>query len=114
MNQLNNIRLLREFRGYSQGYVANLLGKSQASLSKIENGSIHLSDDIIEKISKILEVPKEKIFEDEKDLLQPLNDMAITIINELSENKKLLRKVELNQENLQQQLNTLLSKLIGK
>ena len=114
MNQLNNIRLLREFRGYSQGYVAKLLGKSQASLSKIENGSIHLSDDVIEKISKLLEVPKEKIFEDEKDLLQPLNGMATNLLNELSENKKLLRDVELNQEKLQQKLDLLLSKLIEK
>ena len=110
----NNIRLFREIKGYSQEYVAGRLGKSQAALSKIENGYIHISDNFIEQISKILEVPKEKLFEDEKELLQPLNGMATGLLNELSENKKLLHEVELNQERLQQQLNLLLSKLIGK
>ena len=108
----NNIRLFREIKGYSQEYVAARLNKSQAALSKIENGYIHISDNFIEQISKILEVPKEKLFEN--DLLQPLNEIASGLLNELSENKKLLREVELNQERLQQQLNLLLSKLIGK
>ena len=110
----NNIRLFREIKGYSQQYVAHRLNKSQAAFSKIENGYTNISDDIIEQISKILEVPKEKLFENENELLQPLNDMANTLINELLENKKLLRKVELTQEKLQQQLNRLLSKLIEK
>ena len=110
----NNIRLFREIKGYSQQYVAHRLNKSQAAFSKIENGYTHISDDIIEQISKILKVPKEKLFENENELLQPLNDMANTLINGLTENKKLLREVELNQENLQQQLNRLLSKLIEK
>lgn len=110
----NNIRLFREIKGYSQEYVAGRLGKSQAALSKIENGRTHLSDDIIEQLSKILEVPKDKFFEDEKELLQPLNGMANDLLNELSENKKLLRDVELNQDRLQQQLSLLLSKIIGK
>lgn len=108
----NNIRLFRKIKGYSQEYVAKRLGKSQAALSKIENGNTHLSDDIIEQISEVLEVPKEKLSEDENDLLQPLNGMATDLLNELSEIKKLLREVELNQEKLQQQLNLLLSKLI--
>jgi transcriptional regulator with XRE-family HTH domain len=114
MKKKNNIRLFREIKGYSQEYVANLLGKSQAAFSKIENGKTHISDNIIEQISRILDVPREKLFENENDLLQPLNDMANTLINGLSENKKLLSEVELNQEKLQQQLNRLLSKLIEK
>lgn len=110
----NNIRLFREIKGYSQEYVAKRLGKSQAAFSKIENGYTQISDDIIDQLSKILEVPKEKLFELENDLFHPLNDMANTLIKGLTENKKLLREVELNQKNLQQQLNRLLSKLIEK
>ncbi|MEO6838338.1 MAG: helix-turn-helix transcriptional regulator [Ginsengibacter sp.] len=110
----NNIRLFREIKGYSQEYVAKRLGKSQAAYSKIENGYTQLSDEIIIDISKILEVPKERLTEEEKDLMQPVDGAVTKLLNQLSENKKLLREVELNQENLQLQLNTLLSKLIGK
>lgn len=132
MKHFNNIRHFREFRGYSQQYVANRLKKSQAAFSKLENGYTHLSDDTIEQLTKILGVPKEKIYNDEKlipgeriingenflatekDLSEPLNNLTATLFNQLSENKKLLRAIELNQKKLQQQLDLLLSKLIAK
>ncbi len=62
MKNFNNIKHFRAFPGYSQKYVANRLGISQAALSKIENGSTHLSDDKMEQLSKILEVPKEMLY----------------------------------------------------
>lgn len=114
MKLLNNIRLVREIKGYSQEYVANQLGKSQAALSKIENGQTHLSDDMIEKLSRILKVPIEKLFDDEKGLFQPLNGIATDLLNQLSVNKKLIQDIELNQDKLQTKLNLLLSKLIEK
>ena len=139
MKQFNNIRHFREFKGYSQKYVAGKLGKSQATLSKIENGSIHVSDDIIEQLSKILEVAKEKLYSNEqlildcnnsapygrsfngefflkteKELLPSLNSMTTILINQLSQNKKLLHEVELNQEQVKQQLNMLLKVLTDK
>ena len=49
----NNIRHIREFKGYSQKYIAKRLGKSQAAISKIENGNTHLSDKAIEQLCKI-------------------------------------------------------------
>jgi transcriptional regulator with XRE-family HTH domain len=110
----HNIRLFREIKGYSQAYVAKRLGKSQAAYSKIENGHTHLSDETFKEVSKILEVPKEKLFEEESDLMQSVNGKVSNLLNELSENKKLLRQVELNQVKLQQQLNEFLSKLIEK
>ena len=112
MKRKNNIRLFREIKGYSQGYVAKHIGKSQAALSKIENGYINLSDEFTDQISEILEVPKHKLFDDEKSLVEPLSGITSLLIDELKENKKLLLKVELNQEKLQQQLNVLFSKLI--
>ena len=107
----NNIRHFREFKGYSQEYVGHLLGKSQAALSKMENGYISISDGTINQLCKILEVSKEKLFEDESILLQSLNDMAIIMSYQLSENKKLLLEVDLNQEKIQKQINSLLKKV---
>lgn len=139
MKTNNNIRQFRQFKGYSQKYVASRLGKSQPALSKIENGSSQVSGDVIERLSKILKVSKEKLFSkeelimdynkaipdggtfngknffnSEKELLPPLNNMATTLFNQLSENKKLLHEVELNQEQLQQQLNLIIEVLIDK
>jgi transcriptional regulator with XRE-family HTH domain len=116
MEKINNIKYVREFKGYSQKYVAKKLGKSQPALSKIENGYTLLSDELIEQLSKILETEKEKLYSEgqtEKEL-PPLNNMATNLINQLSENKKLLHKVELNQQQLRGQLSTLLSVLTNK
>ena len=66
MKTNNNIRHFRQFKGYSQKYIASRLGKSQPALSKIENGSTQVSDDVIEQLSKILEVQKEKLFSNEE------------------------------------------------
>lgn len=110
----NNIRHIREFKGYSQKYVAKKLGKSQALISKIENDQIHLSDHTIEQLCKVLEITKDEIFEDENILGKSLKRIIADLFNQLSENKKLIRDVEINQEKLQQQLKLLLSKLIGK
>jgi transcriptional regulator with XRE-family HTH domain len=131
MKQLNNIRHYRVSKGYSQKYVATRLKKSQPLLSKIENGITHISDEVIDQLSKILEVSKEKLYHAENSIpdkesfnnkiffnaekeLPDVNNMAITLINQLHQNKKLLHKVALNQEQLHQQLYALLSALTTK
>lgn len=95
----NNIRLFREIKGYSQEYVASRLGKSQAAYSKIENGHTQLSNGIIKEISDILEVPSDRLFEIENALRTHLNESVPLLLNALSENRQLLRDVELNQKN---------------
>jgi transcriptional regulator with XRE-family HTH domain len=137
MKQFNNIRHFREFKGYSQKYVAQKLGKSQPTLSKIERALTQVSDEIIEKLSKILEVPAEKLYSNEqlildcknnasgggsykskifsgreKVSLKSLDNVVRILFNQLSENKKLLRAVELNQQELHEQLNMLLNNKI--
>jgi len=61
-----------------------------------------------------LEISKDEIFEDENILGKPLKRIIVDLFNQLSENKKLLRDVEINQEKLQRQLNQLISRLIKK
>jgi len=99
-------------KGYSQKYVASQLGKSQATLSKIENGYTSVSEKTAEQLSEILEVKKEKIFEDETQFLQHLNEAGDDLLNQLSENEKLLHDVELNQKKILEKLDVFLSKAI--
>lgn len=110
----NNLRHIRESKGFSQKYVAKRLGKSQPSVSKIENGYTHLSVETIKEISKILDVPKEKLFEEKNEQMLSTNSSVSKLLDELIENRNLLQKVEINQEKLQKQLNVFLSKLIEK
>lgn len=99
-------------------------------LNKIENGITNISDEVIEQLSKILEVSKEKLYNENSipdkessnnkisfDVgkeLPDVNNMAATLIDQLHQNKKLLHKVALNQEQLYQQLHALLSALADK
>lgn len=111
----NNIRLFREIKGYSQQYVAHCLKRSQAAFSRIENGQTFLSDSLLQEISNILEIPKEKLVEGEEELFSPIQSETISgLLHTLAENKKLLNDIELNQEKLQGQLNHLLSKIVEK
>jgi|SRR6185437_7479841 len=114
MKRFNNLRHLRELKGYSQKYVGSRIGKSQAALSKMENGYTYIPEKTVLQLSEILEVKKETIFEDEKQFFQHLNDSGDDLLNQLSQNNKLLHDVELNQEKLQKQLDIILSKASEK
>jgi len=114
LKQFNNIRHLRELRGYSQKYLASRVGKSQSTLSKIENGCVAISENTAELLSEILEVKKEKIFEDEDQFFQSLDNTQHNLFTRLVENKELLHQVELNQKNILEKLDTYLSKATKK
>jgi len=51
-----NIRKIRELKNYTQEYMAERLGITQAAYSKIENSDTKLSYSKVESIAKILEV----------------------------------------------------------
>lgn len=51
-----NIKHLREFKNYTQEFMADELGISQRAFSSIENGSTHLTVDRLYKIANILQV----------------------------------------------------------
>lgn len=50
------IRMVREIRGYSQGYMAGKLGIAQNTYSKIETNQSKLATDTMKKIAEILEI----------------------------------------------------------
>jgi len=46
-----SIRLIREKRGYSQDYLADLMNVSRSTISKIENGKFSFSIDYLSRLS---------------------------------------------------------------
>jgi len=67
MTQVNNkmITLARESRGYSQRELSQLLKVSQGKLSKVEQGTLSVSDDMLEKMENFLNYPKKFFYEPE-------------------------------------------------
>ena len=49
------LRLIRERRGYSQDHLAELMAVSRSTISKIENGKFSFSIDYLHKLSLCLE-----------------------------------------------------------
>lgn len=97
-----NLRHLRESKGFSQSYLALKLGKSQSTLSKIENGSIYVTEKIAAQLSEILQVPVATLFSEEPHLIQAVN--SNNLANLLFENRKLLVEVQLNQKTILEKL----------
>lgn len=53
----NKLRLLREFRNYSQEYVAKKLGITQNTYSRVENNQTRVTTERLHQIAQILDVP---------------------------------------------------------
>jgi transcriptional regulator with XRE-family HTH domain len=56
MGIINNIRKIREEKGFSQDYMASSLGIAVKTYAKLENGQGRLIVKIIDDLSRILEV----------------------------------------------------------
>ncbi len=60
-----NLKKLREFRNYSQEFMASELGKSQNAYSQMETGKTKIKEEEIIKLSAILEVTPTELMSDE-------------------------------------------------
>jgi transcriptional regulator with XRE-family HTH domain len=66
----DNIRLVRQAKGYSQENVAELLGMSPSGYAKIERGESDIAVSRIEEIAKIFEVePAQLVLMNDKSLI---------------------------------------------
>ncbi len=68
------IKRIREYRNYTQQYMADNLELSQNAYCKIENGTTKLTTDRLESIAKILDVPVESILSSEKQVFNLENN----------------------------------------
>ena len=66
-----NLRKIRELKGFTQEYIAKTLEISQRNYSRIEQNEVELTFSKLERISKILEVTPQQILGfDEKIIFQ--------------------------------------------
>ena len=63
------LRLLREFRNYSQEYIAEKLGITQHAYSRIENNLTKLTAERLEKLAVILNIPPLELLSDKEPVI---------------------------------------------
>ena len=76
------IRKFREYRNYSQDYVARKMGISQNAYSKIENNITQLTVNHVKFISQILEIPVIDLLRDDMEIHAPTSIQAESISKE--------------------------------
>ncbi len=76
------IRKFREYRNYSQDYVAKKMGISQNAYSKIENNITQLTVNHVKIISKVLDVPLMDLLRDDFEIHAPVSIQAESISKE--------------------------------
>ncbi|MBS1665298.1 MAG: helix-turn-helix transcriptional regulator [Bacteroidetes bacterium] len=64
------LRLLREYRNYSQVYIADQLGITQNAYSRIENNQTRLTADRLEKLAAILNVSLMELLSEKEPVIQ--------------------------------------------
>jgi transcriptional regulator with XRE-family HTH domain len=76
------IRKFREYRNYSQDYVARKMGISQNAYSKIENNITQLTVNHVKTISQVLDVPVIDLLSDDFEIHAPASIQAESITKE--------------------------------
>ncbi len=61
----HNLKKLREFRNYSQEFMASELGKSQNAYSQMENGKTKIREEEIIKLAELLKVTPTQLMSEE-------------------------------------------------
>jgi transcriptional regulator with XRE-family HTH domain len=74
MNAGLRIKKIREYRNFTQQYMADNLEISQNAYSKIENETTKMTTNRLEQIAKILDVPFETIINDEHQIFNLSNN----------------------------------------
>ncbi|HEY4336698.1 MAG TPA: helix-turn-helix transcriptional regulator [Puia sp.] len=64
------LRLLREYRNYSQEYIAEKLGITQNAYSRIENNQTRLTAERLEKLATILSISLMELLSEKEPVIQ--------------------------------------------
>jgi transcriptional regulator with XRE-family HTH domain len=64
------LRLLREYRNYSQEYIAEKLGITQNAYSRIENNQTRLTAERLEKLAMILNISLMELLSEKEPIIQ--------------------------------------------
>jgi transcriptional regulator with XRE-family HTH domain len=72
-----NIRLAREYKNYTQEYMAEAIGVSQATYCRIETGKTDIRISVLRNIATAFEVPFNRLASDDVvELVRTLQDAA--------------------------------------
>jgi transcriptional regulator with XRE-family HTH domain len=94
---ISGIRYLRESKGYSQDYVASMLGISQSTYANIELGKAKVTMERLMQISEILEADIHRLIDDDysgyppSQLAAETREMYTSMITELKSEISFLR-----------------------
>lgn len=89
-----NIKKYRDFKGFSQEYMAEQMNLTQSAYAKIENTETKLTIDRLNEISKILEVDIANLLEQKTPNVYNIYNNEIGNIETLNiENKELLKEL---------------------
>lgn len=104
----DKIKSIRELKNYTQEYIADQLGITQAGYSKIEKGKTSLSLEKLQQLALILELPLENIihFESQRYFDQ---DISIAKGPTVNSDKNFELVIRLYEDKI-----ALLEKLLGK
>jgi len=64
------LRVIREFRNYSQEHIATRLGISQNAYSRIENNQTKITAERLQQLAAILGVPTEELLSEKDPVIQ--------------------------------------------
>ncbi|HUH26496.1 MAG TPA: helix-turn-helix transcriptional regulator [Flavobacterium sp.] len=114
MNKIGfNIRKVRESKGFSQDYMANVLDISQASYARLENEDTKVTVDRLYRIAEVLETNIIDFFDTDRVTIQNQNNYegSYGLVQNLTvENKEIYEKLLQTKE---EQIN-MLTKIIEK
>ncbi len=111
----SRIKKLRSEKGYSQEYLADRLGVSQATLSNIESGKTKPDIDVVKNVCEELEVAILELIEDRKTVYQENNEQAVGYIADTQNfyvSDKLIEQYEARIKELQERIGELKEEVV--
>lgn len=93
--KFENLKILRQEKGYSQLQLAKKLGIKQSFLSQIEAGKAKLPDRYMEKICLLLDISIDKLNE-EKEIDDVLLEISVDIIDSIIDASDITKQERLN------------------
>jgi len=128
MIKKNKLIEARNNKAYSQEYLAATLQMNISSYSRKEQGKIRISNHEWKKLSEILEVPLEDIYESEESMLFVFNDNSSGVGNGIGNHvtnytipqsiwdsqKKYIEKLEEENQNLKEKIHMLNEEIFRK
>lgn len=118
MNKIGfNIRKIRESKGFSQDYVANVLNISQASYARLENEDTKVTVDRLYKIAEILDSNIIDFFDTDRITIENQSNYEGSyglVYNLTVENKEAYEKLLKSKDEQIDLLNKMIEKLMIK